>query len=123
LSVARRLLEFTEAYQRAQGSFTVTANIRGDSAEAIAQRIFAQTNLSGLQGPTISQVFPHESHQNGGGWYAINIVVPKETLFQAIDQLRNIGGSGVIVTPCAYIFEEEPVRYQAMLAALTDDVM
>ena len=33
-------------------------------------------------------------------------------------ELRAIGGSGVVVVPCAYIFEEEPVRYRAMLDAL-----
>jgi ATP phosphoribosyltransferase len=45
-------------------------------------------------------------------------VVRKENLFQAINELRAIGGSGVIVSPLTYIFEEEPRRYRAMLAAL-----
>ncbi len=34
------------------------------------------------------------------------------------NHLRQIGGSGVIVSPCTYIFEEEPERYKAMLKAL-----
>ena len=29
-----------------------------------------------------------------------------------------VGGSGIIVSPVTYIFEEEPPRYKAMLAAL-----
>jgi ATP phosphoribosyltransferase len=29
-----------------------------------------------------------------------------------------VGGSGIIVSPVTYIFEEEPPRYNAMLAAL-----
>jgi ATP phosphoribosyltransferase len=29
-----------------------------------------------------------------------------------------VGGSGVVVSPVTYIFEEEPARYQAMVAAL-----
>jgi ATP phosphoribosyltransferase len=37
-----------------------------------------------------------------------------------VQQLRAIGGSGVIVSPVAYIFEEEPQRYKAMLDALTE---
>jgi ATP phosphoribosyltransferase len=40
----------------------------------------------------------------------------------AIAELRAIGGSGVIVSPITYIFEEEPERYQAMLAALDEEV-
>jgi ATP phosphoribosyltransferase len=33
-------------------------------------------------------------------------------------ELRAIGGSGIIVSPVTYIFEEEPPRYKAMLDAL-----
>lgn len=118
LSVARKLLEVTEATLRAQGSYLVIANMRGDSPEAVAQRMFTQTSLGGLQGPTISQVVAREPFQNGDNWYAVNIIVRKEQIFQAVAELRAIGGSGVVVTPCAYIFEEEPDRYRAMLAAL-----
>ncbi len=121
LSVARRFLEFTEAFLRAQGSFVVTANIRGRSPEEIAQEMFEQMTIGGLQGPTISRVVVRDDLDNGGGWYAINIIVRKSEIFQAVGELRQIGGSGVIVTPCTYIFEEEPQRYQAMLAALEED--
>jgi ATP phosphoribosyltransferase len=44
--------------------------------------------------------------------------VHKSDLFTAVNEIRAIGGSGVIVTPCAFIFEEEPIRYKAMLTAL-----
>ncbi len=118
LDVARQMLELIEAYLRAQGSYTVTANMRGDSPEAIAHLMFTQTNISGLQGPTISTVFPHAVSGDANGWYAINIIVRKTELFKAVSELRSIGGSGVIVTPCAYIFEEEPARYRSMLDAL-----
>jgi len=35
--------------------------------------------------------------------------------------LRSIGGSGVVVTPVTYIFEEEPAAYTEMLKALKND--
>jgi ATP phosphoribosyltransferase len=120
LDVARRLLEFTEAFLRAQGSYVVTANIRGKTPEEIARKMFAQVTITGLQGPTVSRVVVREDLNNGGRWYAINIIVRKPEIFQAVSELRQIGGSGVIVTPCTYIFEEEPQRYQAMLAALEE---
>lgn len=120
LEVARTLLEFTEAYLRAQNSFQITANMRGRSPEAIAKRMFQQTNIGGLQGPTISPVITRDS-QRESGWFAVNIIVQKENVFQAVNELRRIGGSGVIVTPCAYIFEEEPARYRAMLSAIESD--
>ena len=119
LAVARHLLEYIEAHQRAAGSYVVTANMRGESADAIARRMFDQTSIGGLQGPTISPVIAREHWRTSGmDWFAVNIVVRKDALFEAISELRGIGGSGVIVTPCAYIFEEEPARYRAMLDAL-----
>jgi ATP phosphoribosyltransferase len=51
-------------------------------------------------------------------WYAVHIIVHRDTLIQAITELRAIGGSGVVVTPVTYIFEEEPARYRAMMEAL-----
>lgn len=123
LAIARHLLEYIEAHLRAAGSFLVTANVRGDSPQTIASRMFTQTSISGLQGPTISQVVARQGLSGNGAaegssWYAVNIVVRKEQLFDAIAELRAIGGSGVIVAPCAYIFEEEPARYRAMLRGL-----
>lgn len=114
LEVARQLLEYIEAHLRAKGSFQITANIRGESPETIASAMRGKKHIAGLQGPTISRVITH----NGDNWYAINIIVHKADLFTAVNEIRAIGGSGVIVTPCAFIFEEEPVRYRAMLRAL-----
>lgn len=119
LETARQLLEYIEAHLRAKESHVVTANIRGESPEAIAAAMFGRPYIGGLQGPTISRVVAREEAGNGAGWYAINIVVRKADLFAAIRELRAIGGSGVIVSPCTYIFEEEPARYTAMLAALS----
>ena len=118
LAVARHFLEYVEAYARARGSFLITANMRGESAEAIAQRMFAQTTLGGLQGPTVAPVVAREHLRSEATWFAINVIVRQEKLFEAVGELRAIGGSGVVVVPCAYIFEEEPVRFRAMLDAL-----
>jgi ATP phosphoribosyltransferase len=114
LEMARRLLEYIEAHLRAKDNLLVIANMRGDSPEAIAQKIFTQTDVGGLQGPTISPVVVRD----GGRWYSVSVVVHSDRLPQAITELRAIGGSGIIVSPVTYIFEEEPPRYKAMLEAL-----
>ena len=93
------------------------ANMRGESPQAIAQRMFVQKTLGGLQGPTISPVVVRDGNPN---WYAVHIVVRRERLFQAVAELRAIGGSGVVVAPVTYIFEEEPTRYRAMMEALEE---
>ena len=123
LALARQLLEYIEAHLRAQECHLVFANMRGGSPEEIAGRMFAQPNLSGLQGPTISPIIPNYGATNNGAtnWYAVNIVVRKDRLAQTIAALRTVGGSGVVVSPVTYIFEEEPQRYRAMLSALGVD--
>jgi len=118
LTVARRLLEFIEAHLRAGDHVAVFANVRGASPQTIAQRMFAQEILGGLQGPTISPVIVRDGNPD---WYAAHIIVRREQLFQVIVELRAIGGSGVVVTPVTYIFEEEPARYRAMMEALDED--
>ena len=118
LAIARQLLEYIDAHQRASENLALFANMRGGSPEEIAARLFSNQEISGLQGPTISKVYAHEQSQN---WYAVNIVVKRSQLFQAINELRAIGGSGVVVMPLTYIFEEEPPRYKAMLNALKEE--
>jgi len=115
LEVARTLLEYIEAHLRAEGSYLITANVRGRSPQAIADLMFGQQTIGGLQGPTISQVVSPQVLTGEANWYAVNIVVSKSKLVSAIAELRSIGGSGVIVAPCTYIFEEEPARYRAMV--------
>ncbi len=115
LEMARRLLEYIEAHLRAKDNVLVIANMRGDSPATIAQKIFTQTHVGGLQGPTISPVVTRESAQ---GWHSVTVVVRRDCLPQAITELRLVGGSGILVSPLTYIFEEEPPRYKAMLAAL-----
>ena len=116
LAMARQLLEFIEAHLRAASNVAVYANMRGESPNAIAERMFKQSVIGGLQGPTISPVIT----SRGGDWYAAHIIVRRDQLVQAIAELRAIGGSGVVVTPVTYIFEEEPAASRAMLDALKD---
>jgi ATP phosphoribosyltransferase len=115
LEMARRLLEYIEAHLRAKENLLVIANMRGRSPEAIASKLFTQTSVGGLQGPTISPIITRESNQD---WHSVTVVVQRSHLPQAITELRSVGGSGIIVSPVTYIFEEEPPRYNAMLAAL-----
>ena len=116
LMVAQQLLEFIEAHLRATGFHAIIANIEGESLQAVAQKVLSQPDLAGLQGPTISPVYLRQS--DTGNWYAISIIVRKQRLVQAVGQLRAIGGSGVVVTPATYIFEDEPATYQRLLAEL-----
>lgn len=115
LEMGRQLLEYIEAHLRAKDNLLVIANMRGESPAQIAQAMFTKQVIGGLQGPTIGQVMVRDKRQS---WFSVTIVVRRDQLSQAINELRAIGGSGIIVTPVTYIFEEEPPRYKAMLDAL-----
>jgi ATP phosphoribosyltransferase len=116
LAMARQLLEIVVAYLRARENVSVFANIRGESPQGIADKMVHKSVIGGLQGPTISPVVTQTAEK----WYAAHLIVRRDQLAQAISELREIGGSGVVVSPVMYIFEEEPQAYQEMLAALED---
>ncbi|KAI4356221.1 hypothetical protein L6164_000260 [Bauhinia variegata] len=118
LETTHEMLERLEAHLRAIGQFTVVANMRGSSAEEVAERILSQPSLSGLQGPTISPVFCKRDGKVTADYYAIVICVPKKALYKSIQQLRAIGGSGVLVSPLTYIFDEETPRWRKLLSKL-----
>ena len=115
LKVARHVLELAEAYLRAEKYCTVVANIREESPEAVSHKMFSEINLGGLQGPTISRVI---TPGDGDNMCSVEVVVLKDKLVEVIHALRSIGGSGVVVTPVSYVFEEEPQRYEALLEKL-----
>ncbi|XP_071725599.1 ATP phosphoribosyltransferase 2, chloroplastic-like [Rutidosis leptorrhynchoides] len=118
LDITHEILERFEAHLRALDQFTVVANMRGNSAEEVAERILSQPSLSGLQGPTISPVFRKVDGLTTPDYYAIVICVPKKQLYKSVQQLRAIGGSGVLVSPLTYIFDEETPRWRELLSKL-----
>ncbi|KAJ4833070.1 ATP phosphoribosyltransferase 2, chloroplastic [Turnera subulata] len=117
-NITKEVLERFEAHLRAVGQLTVVANMRGSSAEEVAERVLSQPSLSGLQGPTISPVYCKRNGEVVVDYYAIVICVPKKALYESVQQLRQIGGSGVLVSPLTYIFEEVTPRWQELLLKL-----
>jgi ATP phosphoribosyltransferase len=117
MEIARQLLEFIVAYLRAEKNVALFANIRGESPEEVAELMLGKRVIRGLQGPTISQVITHK----GENWFAVHLIIKKVQLAEAIKELRSIGGSGVVVTPVNFIFEEEPEAYTRLLSALRRD--
>jgi ATP phosphoribosyltransferase len=118
LDITHEMLERLEARLRAVGQFTVIANMRGRSAEEVAERVLSQPSLSGLQGPTVSPVFTKRDGSVLADYYAIVICVPKKELYKSVQQLRAIGGSGVLISPLTYIFDEETPRWRQLLSNL-----
>lgn len=117
LEVCHELIERLEAHLTAEKYYSVISNMEGSSAEEVSSRLI-DAGLGGLQGPTVSPVYPENASKD---IYAAVICVPKKEMYPAVKKLRKIGGSGVLVQPMTYIFDEEPVRWTQLLQKLGID--
>ena len=116
LEATRALLELMEAYLRSRQQVSITANIPGESAEAVARRVLASAGVAGLRGPTIARVFPKEA--TDGDWFALTVVVAEEVLLPSVEALRRAGASEVTATQVRYVFEHRSWTFEALTRQL-----
>jgi ATP phosphoribosyltransferase len=108
LAGTRALLEMIEAYLRSRDRVSLTANIRGESAEAVARRVMAAGDAAGgMRGPTVAPVFPRLTERDAepGCWFAVTIIVTQGTLLESVEALRRAGASEVTAIDVRYVFE------------------
>jgi len=113
LSATKMMLELFEAHRRAGDYLSVTANMRGASADDVARMVMRAPDLAGLRGPSVARVFAKD--MSGDGWYAVTVVVHKDKLLRAVEHLRACGGADVTAAPLGYVFEATSWSYQALL--------
>ncbi|MCY3410780.1 MAG: ATP phosphoribosyltransferase [Candidatus Heimdallarchaeota archaeon] len=117
LKIALLLLELFEATLRARNFLSVQANMRGEPNE-VMKRIFESDELSGLNGPTISPIYA----KDGSDMFAMHIIASRRNLSKIINEIRELGGSGVVVSKVDFIFEETPQRYTILLENLRSGI-
>lgn len=100
LDSAKTLVDMIEGHLRSRAYYSITANMRGETPEDVARLVLEHTDISGLRGPTIAKVYS----QDGVGWYAATIIVKKNRLTEAVNRLRQAGGTSVTVTDLNYVF-------------------
>ena len=61
---------------------------------------------------------PLQVYGDGDIAHAACICVHKKDLYNSVKKLRQLGGSGVLVSPMTYIFNEEPERWHVLLSEL-----
>lgn len=113
----RAIMELIEARLRVRDYRRLTANIRGESPEAVAQSVIAHLETAGAQGPTVARVYPKHAPL-GESWFAVTIIVRTDQLLAAVDHLRRTGAAGISVHTPEYIFEAESWTYKAAMHAL-----
>lgn len=120
--VARSIIELIEARLRAQGYFSVTANLRGQSERDVARGLLDTAATRGMSGPTVARVYTaadlDEASPPESAWFAATIIVGANALQEAVDHMRAVGGSGISVVPVRYLFAERSHQYAAALNIL-----
>jgi ATP phosphoribosyltransferase len=117
LEITRRMLEAMEAYIRSRGFVSVTANVQGESFEAVARHVTMHTEVAGLQGPTIARVFPKPPHDDED-WFAVTVIVSRNRLQEAVDALRRAGASDMTAVELAYVFEHKAWSFEGLSRTL-----
>jgi ATP phosphoribosyltransferase len=112
LEATRCLLELIEAYLRSRQQISITANIPGESAEAVARRVLASGGVAGLRGPTVARVFPKDA--SDGEWFALTVVVGEDVLLPTVEALRRAGAREVSATQVRYVFEYRSWTFEAL---------
>ncbi len=112
------VLEMMEACLRARDYFSITANMRGDSPDAVAQRVISRPEAAGIRGPTVARVYSRYGQDTD--WFAVTVVVRKENLLRAVEHLRTMDASSVTVSSPAYVFEADSAAYRSLMEALQD---
>ncbi|MCX8213246.1 MAG: ATP phosphoribosyltransferase [SAR202 cluster bacterium] len=103
LRLATAVVERIEGRMRSLDFYTITANMKGRDPDSLAAYVLKHADISGLRGPTISQVYTGD----GNAWYSVTVIVEKHKLLGAVDQFRELGGSSVTVSQPDYVFHSE----------------
>ena len=118
LAVVQTVLELIEARRRARGFAQLIANVPGASAEAVAARVVESPDLGGLQGPTVAPVYPSAA-ASAEQWFAVSLIVAADRVLPAVEHLRGLGSTGVVVLPVQYAFGEHSEAFRRLREALS----
>ncbi|MDP6716085.1 MAG: ATP phosphoribosyltransferase, partial [SAR202 cluster bacterium] len=107
---ARSLTDMIEAHLAAREFYSVTANMKGETAEDVAGYVLDHADISGLRGPTISKVYTRDAE----GWFAVTVIVEQSRLLAAVEQIRSVGGTSVTVSQPNYVFDSSHKAHERL---------
>jgi ATP phosphoribosyltransferase len=115
---ARMILEYMDASLQGKRYSQVTINMRASDQAEIAKALLSNPLTSGLQGPSISQLYSSETRSH---WFTVTLILANRHLLQSIDILRNLGATDVIVTPVRYLFLDHAPTYEQLCRNLAKE--
>lgn len=116
MALAREVLERIEASRRSKLYQRVSLNLTADSLEDAAAKVLRRQDLSGIDGPSVSRVFSSQR----GGWFNVQVVIPRTDTLKAVDYFRSLGGTSITVNEASYVFRRECESYEALVQAVEE---
>lgn len=119
LDATRQITEYMDAAMNGREYYQITVDVQGETAQEVANRVASNPQTRGLLGPTVAPIFSARNDASGDGkWHTVTITVSNKNLLQAVEHLRQIGGTHAIVTPIKYVFLEQSPTYERLLTTL-----
>lgn len=118
LAVAQTMLEYIDAALEGRKFRQLTVNIRGQDASDVARKVTGHKLTRGLKGPTIAPIYGLSTPDDDGSWFTVTINVGARDLLTAVNYLRQIGSSQVVVSPVNFVFQEQSPSYVNLLRSL-----
>ena len=124
LRATQYLLDRIESYLHGRHYYMLTANVPGDSDEAIASKLLAQNykakGLAGMQGPTIAAVWRlSKSGKAVQDMYSVTIIAERDDIEDVVSHLRTlISGADILVSSISFVYNERPLAYLNLKEAL-----
>ena len=118
LDIVRVMVEQIDAAKIGKDYSQLTVNIKGNSAEEVGERVVGNTLTAGLLGPTIAPIYSANGNHRDKQWFTVTITVKTKSMLPAVDYLRSIGGTQIVVQPVNYIFHEGSPTFTRLIEAL-----
>lgn len=118
LNVAQHMLEFIDAALLGRRYRQLTVNIHGKNPEDVAAKARMSETTRGLRGPTIAPILGAPPPSPDEQWYTVTLNVEARNVLEAVNHLRSIGSSEVVVSPVTAVFLQESKSFQKVLQEL-----
>jgi ATP phosphoribosyltransferase len=118
LTVAQTMLELIDAALEGKKYRQLTINITGENPEDVARKVSDHEVTRGLKGPTIAPIYGLTPDAEEKSWYTVTVNVESRDLLAAVNHLRQIGSSQVVVSPVNFVFQQQSPSYKRLLELL-----
>lgn len=132
IKLTQQIIDRIDAHLNAKKYWLITANIGiipnsdGDHEQQLKKALTAdlekeQLKFLGQRGPTIASVLDLKEHNSSFDlphFFSISIQVKSDELETAITILRNKTGRDILISPLAFVYDNEPKAYNTLVNKL-----